>query len=215
MNTYSNHNVYNELAELQPIRREVDADNSCLFSSIAYLLDRSNFNEDSSLKFRQIIINYLLDDLFDVNLLDKPKDEYIEYIANPKNWGGALEVKMFSEIFKKQIVCIDVKTNRSDIYGEDKKYPQRIYLLYNGIHYDPLVMNMDQGADPSTDITIFDSNDNEVFELMKCLLLEYKNQGDFIEFYSMECNICKEKFKNENDALEHSINYDHWNFKQI
>ncbi len=206
---------YSNNDDLHPIRREVDADNSCLFSSIAYLIDRSNFNEESSLKFRQIIIDYLLDDQFDSTLLDQPKDNYIEFIQNPKNWGGALEVKMFSEIFKKQIVCIDVKTNRADIYGEDKEYPQRIYLLYNGIHYDPLVMNFDTGSDPSSDITIFDSNDSETFELMKCLLLEYKNQGDFVEFYSLECKACTEKFKNENEAVEHSINYNHWDFSQI
>lgn len=203
------------MTDLQPIRREVDADNSCLFSSIAYLLDRDNFNEYSSLKFRQIIIDYLMENKFDSNLLDQPKDLYIEFISNPKNWGGALEVKMFSEIFKKQIVCIDVKTNRADIYGEDKKYPQTIYLLYNGIHYDPLVMNWDQSSDSSTDITIFYSNDIEVFELMKCLLIEYKNRGDFAEFYQMKCLKCQLKFSNENEALDHGINFDHWNFSQI
>lgn len=206
---------YSQIDDLHPIRREVDADNSCLFSSVAYLIDRENFGESSSLKFRNIIVEYLLDNEFDSNLLEQPKDKYIEFIQDIKNWGGAIEVKMFSEIFHKQIVCIDVKTNRADIYGEDKNYDQRIYLLYNGVHYDPLVMNLDLSADPSTDITIFDSNDQEVFELMKCLLLEYKNQGEFVEFYSMECNECKEKFKNENDALDHSLNYQHWDFKQI
>ncbi len=206
---------YSNNDDLHPIRREVDADNSCLFSSMAYLLDRENFNEESSLRFRQIIIDYLLDDNFDSNLLDEPKDKYIEFIQNPKNWGGALEVKMFSDIFQKQIVCIDVKTNRADIYGEDKNYYQRIYLLYNGIHYDPLVMNFDITADPSTDITIFDSDDNETFEMMKCLLLEYKHNGDFVDFNSMQCEICTEKFKNETEAYEHSINHNHWNFKQI
>lgn len=208
-------NYQSTIDDLLPIRREVDADNSCLFSSIAYLIDRDNFNEEASLRFRQIIIDYLLDDKFDANLLDQPKDQYIEFIQNPKNWGGALEVKMFSDIFQTQIVCIDVKTNRADIYGEDKNYPQRIYLLYNGNHYDPLVMNFDVTADPSTDITVFDSNDMELFELMKCLLIEYKNQGDFVEFYSLECKDCTEKFKNENEAVEHSINYNHWEFKQI
>lgn len=201
--------------DLQPIRREVDADNSCLFSSIAYLIDKSNFNETSSLRFRQIIIDYLLDNKFNEKLLDQPKDKYIDFIQNPKNWGGALEVRMFSEIFEKQIVCIDVKTNRADIYGEDKKYDQTIYLLYNGVHYDPLVMNYDITADPSTDITIFDSTDVETFEIMKCLLLEYKNQGDYVEFYNLQCNDCNEKFNNENDAVEHSINFNHWNFNQI
>jgi ubiquitin thioesterase OTU1 len=206
---------YSQIDDLQPIRREVDADNSCLFSSVAYLIDKSNFGESSSLKFRNIIIEYLLNNEFDSNLLDQSKEKYIEFIQNTQNWGGALEVKMFSEIFRKQIVCIDVKTNRADIYGEDKKYIQRIYLLYNGIHYDPLVMNYDLSADPSTDITIFDSDDQEIFELMKCLLLEYKKKGDFVEFYSMECNLCNEKFKNENEALEHSLNYRHWTFTPI
>jgi len=206
---------YSNNDDLQPIRREVDSDNSCLFSSIAYLIDKSNFNETSSLKFRQIIINYLLDNKFNENLLDQPKDKYIEFIQNPKNWGGALEVRMFSEIFQKQIICIDVKTNRSDIYGEDKKYEQTIYLLYNGNHYDPLVMNYDLSADPSTDITIFDSKDIETFEIMKCLLLEYKNQGDYVEFYNLQCKDCSEKFKNENDAVEHSINFNHWEFNQL
>lgn len=206
---------YSHTNDLQPIRREVDADNSCLFSSIAYLMDREKFSELSSLKFRNIIVEYLLDNKFDSNLLDQPKPQYIDFIQDIKNWGGALEVKMFSEIFHIQIVCIDVKTNRADIYGEDKNYDKRIYLLYNGIHYDPLVMNSDITSEPFTDITIFDSDNNEVFELMKCLLLECKNKGEFVEFNSMQCNDCIEKFKNENDALEHSLNYHHWDFKQI
>ena len=31
---------------MYPTRRFVDADNSCLFSSISYLFDKSNFNEN-------------------------------------------------------------------------------------------------------------------------------------------------------------------------
>ncbi len=201
--------------DLHPIRREVDADNSCLFSSIAYLLDRQNFNEESALKFREIIIEHLIMNKIDSTLLDQPKEQYIEFIQNPKNWGGALEVKMFSDVFKVQIACIDVKTNRADIYGEDAKYQNRVYLLYNGVHYDPLVMNFDISSDPLTDVTIFDSNDTEVFELMKCLLLEYKNQGDFVEFYSMKCECCSEQFKNESEALDHMINFGHDKFTQI
>jgi ubiquitin thioesterase OTU1 len=163
-------NYQSNINDLYPIRREVDADNSCLFSAVAYLIDRTNFNEKSSLYFRHIIVNYLLEDKFDNTFLEQSKEQYIDFIQNPKNWGGALEVKMFSEIFQIQIACIDVKTNRIDIYGEDKKYPQRIYLFYNGIHYDPLVMNYNITTDSCIDITIFDSNDMETFELMKSLV---------------------------------------------
>lgn len=199
---------------MRSIRREVDADNSCLFSSIAYLIDKNNFNGESGLIFRQIIIDYLQDNLFDVTLLDQSKDKYIEFIQNPKNWGGALEIKMFSEIFKKKIICFDIRTNRIDIYGEDKNYHQCVYLIYTGIHYDPIIMNIDDNSDPSTDITIFNSNDMDVFEIMKSLLVENKNVDNYLNFYSLVCSECAKKFINENEALEHSINYNHWNFQE-
>lgn len=200
---------------LYPIRREVDSDNSCLFSSIAYLLNKENFDDSSSLKFRNIIVEYLLDNEFDSSLLDQPKDQYIDFIQDTKNWGGALEVKMFSEIFKIQIICIDVKTNLPYIYGEDKNYDHCIYLLYNGVHYDPLVMNTDINSDMASDITIFDSDNQQNLELMKSLVLEYKNQGEYVDFYIIKCSTCNEKFINENDAFNHLINYNHDNFLPI
>lgn len=201
--------------DLQPIRREVDSDNSCLFSSIAYLLNKQDFDELSSLKFRNIVVEYLLDNKFDSTLLDQPKEQYIDFIQDSKNWGGALEVKMFSEIFKIKIICIDVKTNLAYIYGEDKNYDNCIYLLYNGAHYDPLVMNINITSDPISDITIFDSNDHNILELMKSLVLEYKNQGEYINFYTIKCNDCNEKFTSEDDAYNHLINYNHTNLFQI
>lgn len=201
--------------ELVAIRREVDADNSCLFSSIGYLIDRENFGSDSGLKFRQIIVDYLLSDKFDKNLLELPKDEYIEYIINPKNWGGALEVKMFSEIFKTQICCIDVKTNRTDIYGNEENYNNIIYLLYTGVHYDPLVMNFDIDCDPNTDITIFDSYDMTIMETMKSLVNEYMKKGDYVDFSSMKCDTCNMKFVNQDEAANHGVTYEHWNFSQV
>jgi len=201
--------------ELITIRREVDADNSCLFSSIAYTIDRENYGADSGLKFRQIIVDYLLSNKSQLynELLDLPKDQYIEFIIDPKNWGGAMEVKMFSDIFKKQIHCIDVKTNRIDSYGNENE--MCIYLLYNGVHYDPLVMNFDIDSDMMTDITIFSSYDNEVYELMKLHVLECKNRGEYVDFSSMQCEQCKMKFAGQNEAAEHMIQTGHTNFNQI
>jgi hypothetical protein len=39
-----------------PIRRYVDANNSCLFSSIAYVYDRENFNETSQHVYSNMIV---------------------------------------------------------------------------------------------------------------------------------------------------------------
>ena len=201
--------------ELITIRREVDADNSCLFSSIAYTIDRENYGADSGLKFRQIIVDHLLSNKSQhcTDLLELPKDQYIEYIIDPRNWGGAMEVKMFSDIFKKQIHCIDVKTNRVDSYGNENE--MCIYLLYNGVHYDPMVMNFDIDSDMMTDITIFSSYDNEVYELMKLHVMETKNRGEYVDFSNIMCEQCKMKFANQNDAAEHMISTSHSNFIQI
>ena len=45
--------------DLVPVRRYVDSDNSCLFSSIAYLINPLEMDETSKFKYRLIIANYL------------------------------------------------------------------------------------------------------------------------------------------------------------
>ena len=45
--------------DLVPIRRYVDSDNSCLFSSIAYLINPLEMEENSKFKYRLTLDNYL------------------------------------------------------------------------------------------------------------------------------------------------------------
>ena len=203
---------------LKPIRRFVDADNSCLFSSIAYLTDKKNFNESSSGKHRMMIVEYLLHNEFEDFLLDSPKEVYINDIADPSKWGGGIEIKIFTEILKLEIAIVDVQTNRIDIFGQDKNYTSRIYLLYNGIHYDPLVLNFDESSEPDTDITIFDSEDDSIANKFKILIKDIQQKGDFVDLsklHSLECTDCKEQFLNEETATAHANKTNHWNFKQI
>lgn len=201
-----------------PIRRYVDANNSCLFSSIAYVYDRENFNETSQHVYRNMIVEHLCNNEFEESLLDLPKNEYINAIADPSKWGGGIEIKIFTEILKMQIAVVDVQTNRIDLFGQDKAYTNRIFILYNGIHYDPLVMNFDESANSDTDITIFNSNDNEVLEIFKNYCKKFTENGDFVDFskmVSLECTTCCEKFLNEEIATSHANKSDHWSFKQI
>jgi len=201
-----------------PIRRYVDADNSCLFSSIAYLINRQDFNETSSIAFRNMIVEYLCNNEFEESLLDLPKNEYINSIANPTKWGGGIEIKIFTEILKVEIAIVDVQTNRIDLFGQDKNYENRIYILYNGIHYDPLVINFDENADSDSDLTIFKSKDNQYMEIFKNFVKKFTDENDYIDIgkmMSLECQDCKEKFLNEESATAHAKQTEHWNFNQI
>lgn len=147
--------------EFLPIRRFVDSDNSCLFSCIAYLNDKENFNENSGMIYRLMIVDYINNNDIKEEILGISKADYIQNISENSTWGGAIELKLFSDMFKIQIASLDVRSKRIDIFGEIENYKKRIYLLYNGTHYDPLVMNFTQDSSTDLDITIFNTNDHE------------------------------------------------------
>lgn len=201
---------------MEPVRRYVDADNSCLFSSIGYLLDHKNFSETTKLQYRQLLSNHLESITIEEATLGMPKNEYIDNIQNPSTWGGAIELKLFSDMFQIEIASIDVQSNRVDIFGQDKKYPQRIYVVYNGVHYDPLVMAYTE--DPKDDITSFESDDNQSLIEFQNYVKVFKDAGDFIDPSNMnnfECDVCKTVFESQMEAYEHASNFEHWSFNEI
>ena len=204
--------------DLIPIRRYVDADNSCLFSSIAYLIDPKNFSVTSGYKYRYMIAEYLINNKLEDVILDKPKNIYIEEIQDIKKWGGAIELRLFSDIFKIKIGSIDVMTNRIDIYGETKPYDRIIYTIYNGVHYDPLVMNFSADSSKESDITKFDSMDDNVLINFRKYAEIFQKSGDFVDISTLmnfECEVCNKQFQSQEDISKHAQNSNHWEFKQI
>jgi len=201
---------------MEPLRRFVDADNSCLFSSIGYLIDSEQFNETIKIQYRQIIATYIQENTFEEGLLPISKEDYITNIINPLTWGSAIELKFFSDIYKIQIASIDVMTNRVDIFGEDKNYKNRIYLIYNGVHYDPLVFAT--GDEVEEDIKMFSTNDTNALIIFKNYVNIFKEAGDFVDLSNVnnfECMQCMNIFENQRDMYEHAENYEHWDFKEL
>ena len=99
------------------IRRDVDHDHSCLFSSVAYLTDRINYNDESAKKYRNLIVDYILNNEVEESCLmavddhgfhpsenddaTSVKEKYIETIAKSNTWGGQNEMEIFCIIFIK------------------------------------------------------------------------------------------------------------------
>ena len=147
--------------------------------------------------------------------LDLPKEQYIEKIENIGTWGGGIELKIFSDMFQVQIASIDVQSNRVDIFGEDKRYPQRIYVVYNGVHYDPLVFaNSESSKD---DITIFESDDNITLIQMQEFCKKFKESGDYVDLgrSQFRCSICNLIFNSQEEAIQHSTLTSHVDFQQV
>ena len=200
---------------MYPTRRFVDADNSCLFSSIGYLLD-DKFDENSKLKYRQLLINYLENANIDIATLGTSKEDYINQMININTWGGAIELKLFSELFQTEIVSFDIQFNRADIFGQDKNYIHRIFVLYNGVHYDPLVMATTE--DTNNDIKIFDTNDDSILINFKAYANNLKINGEYVDLsnsLNLKCSNCGNVCQSQEDAAEHGVNYGHWNFEEM
>lgn len=101
-------------------------------------------------------------DVYTEAVLGKPPKQYSEWILDPTQWGGELELFILSQYYGAEIVAIEIKSQHCYVYGvwvwacvgwwgiygvwganvettwsdgttgEDKNYQRRIYVLYDG-----------------------------------------------------------------------------------
>eukprot|EP00741_Cyanophora_paradoxa_P024699 tig00000282_g23843.t1 len=123
------------------VRRKVADDNSCLFSSVGYVLEGHDVTKAPQL--RRLIANAVGADPEEYNeaVLGKTNAEYQKWILSPNSWGGAIELSILSRHYRTEIAAFDlISGTRVDLYGEGAGYNQRVMLLYDGIHYDALAL---------------------------------------------------------------------------
>lgn len=91
---------------------------------------------------REIISLHVSNDLETYNeaILGKPNPEYCEWIMKPESWGGAIEVSILSSYYGVEIAVVDITNALINRFGEDKEFGMRVFLLFDGIHYDPLYL---------------------------------------------------------------------------
>lgn len=121
----------------------VPADNSCLFSSIHYVLNGKIDSTGSVAPWmRQLIAETVSKDPenFSEAILGKPNAEYCKWIQDEKSWGGAIELAILSNHYGIEIAVVDTINAIINRFGEDQHYPHRVLLLFDGIHYDPLYL---------------------------------------------------------------------------
>lgn len=126
----------------------VPADNTCAFYSLYFLLNNGHLNKALASQYRQLVANKVLtnntglDNFQGEVTLGKPIEDYCAWIQSDSSWGGAIELSILAKHFKVCVAAIDVKSSRIDKYCTefDKK---TIFLMYDGIHYDPLYIEYD------------------------------------------------------------------------
>lgn len=123
------------------MKQVVPADNSCLFTSIGFVLS-GKVDTTVAPSMRQIIAEVVSKDteVYSEAILGKPNGEYCKWILKPDSWGGAIELAVLSNYYGIEMAVVDTLNAIINRFGEDQRYGHRVFLLFDGIHYDPLFL---------------------------------------------------------------------------
>ena len=126
-------------------RRHVAADNNCLFTTCAYLCEGLASELDLRAAARRLRATCAQMVLADPDpstralmLGHETVESYGAWIRVESHWGGEPEVLMLAEHYDVEIVLTSCETCRSTTYSAGEP-TSRIFILYTGQHYDPLV----------------------------------------------------------------------------
>ncbi|KAM3841171.1 ubiquitin thioesterase OTU1 isoform 1-T1 [Vipera latastei] len=211
--------VSNSVREAVPVlaRKVVPADNSCLFTSIYYVVEGGVYEPGCAPEMRNLIAQIVASDLesYSEAVLGKNNQEYCDWIRREDTWGGAIEVSILSKFYQCEICVVDTQTVRIDRFGEDAGYAKRVLLIYDGIHYDPLERKI-----PNTDIppqTIFSATDDVVLAQALELADEARRKRQFTDVnrFTLRCMVCQKGLTGQMEAREHAKETGHTNFGEV
>uniref|UniRef100_A0A8C5S9X7 Ubiquitin thioesterase OTU n=1 Tax=Laticauda laticaudata TaxID=8630 RepID=A0A8C5S9X7_LATLA len=211
--------VSNSVREAVPVltRKVVPADNSCLFTSIYYVVEGGVYEPGCAPEMRNLIAQIVASDLesYSEAVLGKSNQEYCDWIRREDTWGGAIEVSILSKFYQCEICVVDTQTVRIDRFGEDVGYAKRVLLIYDGIHYDPLERKI-----PNSDIppqTIFSTTDDVVLAQALELADEARRKRQFTDVnrFTLRCMVCQKGLTGQVEAREHAKETGHTNFGEV
>lgn len=198
-------------------RRVVPADNSCLFTSVFYVVEGGVYDPACAPEMRGLIAQIVSSDstAYSEAVLGKTNEEYCSWIRRDDTWGGAIELSILSKFYQCEICVVDTQTVRVDRFGEDAGYQKRVLLIYDGIHYDPL-----QRVLPGSDVpphTIFSTTDDVILAQALELADDARRKRQFTDVnrFDLRCMVCQTGLVGEKEARQHAKVTGHTNFGEV
>lgn len=197
------------------IRKVVPANNSCLFTSVYTVMNNGLVDLSCAEKMRLLTAQMVMNDpeTYSTAFLGQENSKYCKWIVKEDSWGGGIEVSVLSKYFTVEIDVVDTQSGRIDRFGEDQKYDKRVLLIYNGIHYDPLVFE----ANDSSVTTIFSTDDDWILQQALEIAADAKANQQYTDVnkFSLRCLVCQTQLIGQLQAQQHAEETGHINFGQI
>mmetsp|Transcript_12114 Transcript_12114/g.18058 ORF Transcript_12114/g.18058 Transcript_12114/m.18058 type:complete len:388 (+) Transcript_12114:78-1241(+) len=150
-------------------KKAMPRDNSCLFHSIAFLSDAEGVNAEAKATNMRMLAAQTIGSnprVFDTAFLGMPNGNYVNVVMDPNQWGGGIEISVFSRHFSMEIVAFDFHFLREDWFGQGQDYKKRAFLVYSGDHYDVLTSTDKKGATQK----LFSTKDVKAWEKARVLI---------------------------------------------
>jgi len=157
------------------LRRRVKDDHSCLFWAFAYLAegceaglvstaDPGEAGRAKVIELREACAQDALQDpdpMTRALLLDvESVDAYARKIRDKHEWGGENEVLALARRYRLEVALVSCESLQVMCYGSDiPDCTGRVYLLYTGQHYDPLVAAASADASAAEERKLFAKGD--------------------------------------------------------
>ncbi|XP_068489205.1 OVARIAN TUMOR DOMAIN-containing deubiquitinating enzyme 2 isoform X1 [Phaseolus vulgaris] len=201
------------------VRRVIPSDNSCLFNAVGYVMDH---DKKKAADLRQVIAATVASDpqKYCEAFLGKPNAEYCNWILDSEKWGGAIELAILADYYGREIAAYDIQTTRCDLYGQESNYSERVMLIYDGLHYDALVMSPVEEAPEEFDQTIFAVQMNRSIGPVERLALNFvkdqqrKRSYTDTSKFTLRCGVCQIGVVGQKEAVEHAQATGHVNFQE-
>lgn len=199
------------------VKRPVPADNSCLFTSVYLALSGGEYDSGASAALRQVIADSVAADreTYTEAFLGRPNREYCTWILNEEHWGGAIELSVLSRHYNVEMVAVDAQSGRLHRFGADKGFDQRLLLLYDGIHYDPLVLEPLEPGRPVR--TLFSTREEALLALALELAQEAKASRQYTDVrnFTLRCLVCDVGLVGQEAARRHAQDTGHSSYGEV
>lgn len=145
-------------------------DGNCLFNAITLGLEK---RIGISSELRRLIAGVILSDTRKYNsdflVSAQTPEAYAKWIQGDGEWGGIPELKILAGHYNKMICVVDIGWNRIHKFGNPSTADHKIFLIYDGTHY-----NLGVQKDPRTNeirrkFKISEENDKNWLEFAKLL----------------------------------------------
>lgn len=115
-----------------------------------------------------------------------------------------------------ELAAFDVKTMRLDRYGEGNGYRFVGYLIYDGIHYNYMAIQLSGSPSKATDVTMYAVDDMDVQNEARRLAQQQHDTKQFTDTanFTLKCGQCGTRFKGDQQALEHAQKTGHSQFQE-